>query len=107
MGLKGEREIFFFPALELRTIVGVLASDLGHGVSNLLAHISDGLGGQACHQLLADRNTLLIGQAQEDLLDVAGDRILAGLGGNSSEKDSGESTSLFVNMSRVSACSIA
>ena len=91
--------------LDLRTIVGVLAGHLSHGVSDLLANISDRFGSQAGHQLLADRNTLLIGQAEEDLLDIARDGVLAGLGRNPSEKYGGESTGLLGNKSRVSTSS--
>jgi hypothetical protein len=48
------------------------------------------------HQLLTDHHALFVGQGQEDLLGLADNGILAGLGCDSSEKDGGECTRLFV-----------
>lgn len=78
----------------MRTVVCVLAGNLCHCISDLPAHISDCLAGQTCHQLLTDGDALLVGQAQENLLDITRDGVFAGLGRNSSEEHSGESTGL-------------
>lgn len=69
----------------MHTIVGVLSSNFGHRVTNLLLDIGNGFTRQASYQLLADHQSLFAAQCREKLLGFVRNGVLSRLGGYPSE----------------------
>lgn len=71
------------------TVLGVLSSDLGDGIANLVSDNSLGLGAQCLEKFLANNNSLVLGKRVEEV-KVLSRLNLSRLGRDTSEDDSGK-----------------
>lgn len=77
------------------TVFRVLAGELSNGITNLVADKSVRLGPESLEELLANDKGLIGGYAHEQVDSLAIFELL-GFGGDTSEKNGGKGSSLYV-----------